>query len=287
MILIENSSLKLSIDPELGASIWDISAKVRGKWQTICPGPKEGRSIGDAKAAAMFVMVPFANRVRGNLIQDCERSWHMSANSNEPFALHGTGWEHPWKVTSHSSNACNLHLDIMGDYPLCFGADFAIELFGTSIRFDLNLTNTHSEDIPAGMGFHPYFFRNSNTELQFEADGFWQEGDDYLPTSYHNLATADGYAMSRTLPEEWQNTCYSAWNGQAVISQPDLGYQVEITGTPDLNHLMVYSSPELDRFAVEPQSHLSGETHVTKNGLRRLGPDQIWRQSMTLTIDEI
>lgn len=287
VILLENSTLRLDLDPELGAAIWSISAQVRGNWQTFCAGPGEGRSIGDAMASALFIMVPFANRVRNNTILDGERKWHMKPNTNEPLVLHGTGWERPWKITSRSSNACALHLDVMDDYPLRFGADYSIELVGMSVRFDLVLTNKHSKDMPAGMGFHPYFFRNPNTELQFEANGYWEEGEDYLPKSYYSLARAESYKVPRNLPNAWHNICYSGWNRRARISQPDLGYQVELTGTQDLNHLMVFSSPDSDRFAVEPQSHLSGETKVTQSGLRRLRPGQSWQQSMTLTVSEI
>lgn len=287
MIRLENDRLKLNVDPERGAAIWAIHARIRNQWQPVCTGDRDGQSIGDPMASALFVMVPFANRVRNNTIVDGDRRWPVTANTNEPLALHGTGWERPWQVLSHSPDACRLRLGVSDGYPLHFDADYVVALDGNSARFQLMLTNRLFEDLPAGMGFHPYFLLEQDTELQFEADGYWKEGPDYLPTRHQALSEDEGYAVSRRVPVAWQNTCYSGWDRRARITQPGLGYRLEVNASNDLGYLMVFSSPDLDRFAIEPQSHLSGRTQLTQGGLRRLPPNRSWTQEMTFTVNEI
>lgn len=287
MILLENDSLKLTVDPENGAAIWDVCAKIAGLWQPICANCKEAFENKDSKSSAIFVMVPFANRVRKNTIIDGDRKWHISANTDEPLALHGTGWERPWEIVSTNSHMCTLRLSVSDSFPIHFAADYSITLEGNSICLQLTLYNALSQSIPVGMGFHPYFPRYHDTQLQFEAVGYWEEGSDYLPTVFNRMSESQSYSGSKPLPSIWQNICYSDWERSARIKQPTLGYFLDVSASKDLDFLMVFTSPSSDRFAIEPQSHLSGQTQVTRGGLRSLMPNHSWKQEMKLTVNEI
>lgn len=287
MIDLDNGLIRLRIDPEQGACMRQLETMISSLWQPVCVPGADPLSAMVAGDSAMFVMIPFANRARDNILIDGTRIWPVEANTDEPLALHGVGWQRSWKIARQSNEGCALSLCVEDGFPYTFTATYRIKLEAQSVRFSIELENTGDTDIPVGMGFHPYFPRRPSTTLVFDARHYWHEDDNHLPMTSSSFESFDHYQTNGTLPSGWQNTCFTGWNGLARIKQPELGYALTIRGSTGLSALMVYSSAELKRFAVEPQSHLSGCTTVSPNGLRRLEPGESTSEDMWLDVEPL
>lgn len=281
MLELTSGKLRLTVDPERGASIRAFDIQTESGSRPIlapsCPDPQ------NAGQSALFPMAPFANRVRDNRLDISGRDVELTPNTVDPLCLHGWAWQRPWHVAHQASDRCllSLHLSDHG-YNLTLG--YELTLSNTSLRLDLWATNTGTHAVPVGLGFHPYFPRRPDTVLRFEARTFWPDGPGHLPTGRTAVPDSADFARGCRLPDTWRNDCFSGWAGAAFVSQAGLGYDLTLT-SPDASVLMFYADPALDRFAVEPQTHVSGETHTGPNGLLALPPNQECRITMMLSVD--
>ena len=254
-----SGQFRARVCPEWGASISELDWQGKNGWQPVLVPDPDPVGKPPALASALYLMVPFANRARGNQLFANGRKVTLSPNTTDPLALHGTGWERPWDVLAHDNFSCSLRLDVSrATYPFAFAAELHVALRGEEIRIDLALENTDESVIPVGLGLHPYFPKLVDTELRFSAQRFWLEGPGHLPTDPISLPPELDFSRGRALPATWRNNGYGGWNGRAEIVQPSLGYRLTMTASPGLSELMLYVPPGEARFALEPQSHTSG-----------------------------
>ena len=81
----------------------------------------------------------------------------------ERHTIHGSGWKVPWNVCEFQENIAVLaYLDFADVWPFPYLAHLVFELNGSTLRVNLQITNTGKSAIPAGMGLHPYFVLTTN-----------------------------------------------------------------------------------------------------------------------------
>lgn len=270
--LVDGGPLRLTVDPQNGAAVWGFDyLNGSGVWVPVLqPADPDDR---DAAGSAMFPMVPFANRARGNVLRSGTASIPLSPNTADPHAIHGFGWQHSWRMVKRDTGICRLELDVDPGMPLRFESSITITLVSGGAEFRLEMTNPNAHPIPAGLGWHPFFPHLAGTMLLFDSETFWLEGPDHLPTDSLCVPPELDFSVLRAVPATWHNNCYGGWSGYALIVQPDLGYRLEMSADPSLNHLMLYA-PQTEVFALEPQSHVSGRTWVAEGGLLALPPGE-------------
>jgi len=238
-----------------------------------------------ALASGLFWMLPFANRARNNRLHDIR----LLPNTLEPLALHGTAWQKPWTIDAVDETSASLTL--RAENPFLYSAGLKVQLQGSTCKTQLWIRNEAGQDIPAGMGAHPYFPRLSDTRMQFSASQFYLEGPDHLPTEVIQLPPELDFSVAAVLPTSWRNNAYGGWNGRATITQPSLGYQLSMIADEGLRELMFYTDPALPRFALEPQSHTSGATlqavAAPQVGLSVLHPGQTMAVRLSLTLSTL
>ena len=282
MDLTGSESLRLTLDPQNGAAVRSFTCLNRkGDWVPVLQPADPADSTADG--SAMFPMVPFANRVRGNVLRVGASTFRLTPNSADPLAIHGFGWRRAWEVVDRDAESCVLVLGADPEAPIQFAARIGVRLTGSEAEFSLDMSNPGPKPIPAGLGWHPYFPHLQRTTLSFGSDLFWLEGPDHLPTDHLRVPPELDFSTSRSVPSTWRNNCYQGWQGRAVIGQPDLGYRLEMTAGPPLRHLMFYA-PQSGVFALEPQSHVSGLTSVTKGGVRALLPGGSFASRLRLRV---
>ncbi len=286
MIELHTDHLRARVLPEIGGCIASLDLILPD--QKTCPvllAPAMANAVSgaakveDARQSAHFAMLPYVNRVPGNVIVCDGTPIPMPRNTDEPLALHGAGWNGAWKVDRSGPDHCDMILHAPVGYPFEFRADQRIELSASSLTIRLSMTNTSTGPIPAGLGFHPYFPRDPQTQLQFHADWFWLEGPGHLPTDPIRVPPELDFSKLRLLPATWRANCYTGWSGGAMIIQPSMGYRVMMDASQNLRDLMFYAPPDYAFFALEPQSHTSGyantdATAVVAKPMTVLQPEQ-------------
>ena len=159
-IMLENEKLRALIDPEKGAGIMALFVKKERKWLPLMPDTREK---GSGLESACFLMIPYSNRIENGSFT-FEGKQHQLAHGAE-HAIHGDTRHRPWLTAAQSGTSicCTFestaHREINWPWPLEARIEYALMDHVFSSR--LKLWNRGDSTMPAGLGWHPYFSRDS------------------------------------------------------------------------------------------------------------------------------
>lgn len=253
VLRLDAGLLSVGLVPEIGGSLAFFRMGGVDVMRTLTD---ERRRARDVLGVAMFPMVPYANRIAGNAFDFGGQTWQFSANNPpERFNVHGTGWHEPWKAR-REDGAITLHLEHRApDEPYSYEATQRFVLTPERLAVSLHLTNRGAVPMPFGMGLHPWFDRDPDTEVRFAAGHFYMEGPEGVATERLKTPPELDFAQGRVLPDTWRNNDYGGWSAEAEIRWPARGIGLRLAAEPVFGHLMLYADPERPYFCLEPQSN--------------------------------
>jgi aldose 1-epimerase len=136
------------------------------------------------------------------------------------------------------------------------------------------VTNTGTQPMPAGLGFHPYFPAREGERLQAGVTGVWLIDDDCLPTTVvEGPWRSDWAAGAPTAVSALIDNCYTGWDGVATLSAPG-GASTTLTASPDCRWLHVYSPPGADFVCAEPVANRPDPFSGEDSGIKVLAPGE-------------
>ncbi|CAN5145469.1 aldose 1-epimerase [soil metagenome] len=223
-----------------------------------------------------FPLVPFCNRIRDGRFSFGGREVTLAPNlGDHPHALHGQGWRGVWSVVSASETQAVLAFDhASGEWPWAYRAEQRFVLGDEGLRIDLSVTNTGTEPMPVGLGFHPYFPARAGERLQAGVTGVWMIDADCLPTIHVDGAwRSDWAAGAETAVSELIDNCYTGWTGVATLSAPG-GASTTLKASPECRWLHVYSPPGADFVCAEPVANRPDPFSGDDSGIKVLAPGE-------------
>ena len=179
--------------------------------------------------------------------------------ANEAFAIHGDGFSSAWTVAQQLSTKVQMTLESSALAGFVYKAQLSYELKAGALCMTLAVTNCADGAAPYGFGFHPWFARRHDTQLQFDSEFYWTESKDFLPLNRIACSASDprNFSTLRPVPDNWTNTAYEGWSHKATVCTPSLATIVHIEASNSLGNLMVYSpNASADFVCVEPMSHI-------------------------------
>jgi aldose 1-epimerase len=289
-ISLRSDLLHAVIAPAIGGSVTRLDLHCGGDVHPILrPSDDAALARQGASQAAMHPLLPFANRVPGNVIDLVEPPLTLQPNVvGESCALHGIGWQRAWRVLEACEDRCALELIVpREEWTFGFRAVQEFSVQGGQFRAELSIENISDRPIPVGLGFHPYIVRMTGMTLEFHADRFWLEGPGHLPTDVISLPPELDFAKPVLLPDTWRNNCYSGWDGRATLRDPVRGLELKLRASHPLRDLMLYVPPGEQYFCLEPQSHTTGAVTRVRGRqpaipLRILAPTERLAVEMTM-----
>lgn len=264
---LASGALSMVLAPAIGGS---VAVFRRGVIDVMRPlSGRDGRP-GDVLGVAMFPMIPYANRIAGNAFDFRGRTYAFQPNNPpEKFNVHGTGWHRAWEVDRADATSIVLSLTEMRDvYQYRATQTFALDPAGLTVA--MTITNEAADPMPFGFGLHPWFIRDPDVTLQFNARTFYLEEPDGLAGDRITLPPELDFRVQRPLPDRWRNNDYGGWDGLATSRFPSRQFGLRIIADPVFGHLMVYADPTKSYFCVEPQTNASGAFN-RKDGFEDVG----------------
>ena len=255
VVQLAAGGVEVGLAPGIGGSVaWF-------RWRGIDlmrPLSAEGAAARNVLGVACFPMVPYANRIEGNVFAFAGREFRFEANNPpERLNVHGTGWKRAWVVEDAGPERALVALEVAeGPYAYRAVQAFAVEDAALVVR--IAVTNRAEAAAPFGIGLHPWFERDGDVELEFAATHFYLEEPEGVAGDRVGLPAELDFAGGRRLPGRWRNNDYGGWDGRAVVRYPSRGVHVAIVAEPVFGHLMLYADPGKPFFCVEPQSNASG-----------------------------
>jgi aldose 1-epimerase len=256
-LTLKAGELEVGLVPQIGGSVSSLRWRGIDLMRRLS---KEDRDAGNVLGVAMFPMTPYANRIAGNAFDFGATRWRVLPNNPpETFNVHGSGWQHAWTVAEAGSANATLSLEIAaGAEPYSYRATQAFLLSEEGLSVTVTLTNTGTGFLPFGFGLHPWFDRDPDVTLQFQARRFYLEEPAGVSGDPITLPPELDFAEARPLPGGWRNNDYGGWGGEATIRFPTRGAGLRIKADPIFRHLMLYADPAKPYFCVEPQTNASG-----------------------------
>jgi len=258
MVEISAGPLSLGLAPDVGGSVAYFRLE-RGDAaiDLMRPLSDADRRAKNPVGAAMFPMVPFANRIADNAFSFGGRAYRFAANNPpERFHVHGTGWRSAWSVASAGRERAVLELvRERPDEPYSYRATQTFVVRPTALTVSTTIENRGTVAMPFGFGQHPWFERAADVEIRFNAGVFWIEGWDHVASERIVTPPELGFTTWRRLPSARRNNCYGLWDGRVEIRWPSRRMGLRIDAEPVFRHLMLFSDPGRSDFCLEPQTN--------------------------------
>jgi len=264
---LTSGDLSVGIRPDLGAAVmWFRGPNGDGQscdWMRTAP--PDCRSVLDT---ACFPLVPFSNRIAGARFDYGGQQIELVANWPGGMAIHGIGWQRPWRVENRAQDRMSLGLQLTREdwsWKATVGLDYSLRPGGLSMT--LRITNLSGSDMPCGLGFHPYFPRNPSTGCTIACQTFLSTDKDQLPTAFATESVVPDALLNGDLPEGGFDNCLVGWRGAAHIRQGAAG-GLRIDTEPRTDYALLYVPEDEDFFCFEPVTHIPN-AHNARDG--RLG----------------
>jgi aldose 1-epimerase len=204
-------------------------------------------------------MVPFIGRIgNGRFVFD-RVDYRLKPNMPpEPHAIHGRGWQTSWTI-NHSNNG-----DIVmeqtyhgsGDWPWSYHARQNFSAEGNTLHVNMALKNLSETQMPAGLGWHPYFPK-AGAQLEADTSAIWANVQDgIIGDRPSRLKPENDLRFLRQVDTLNLDSCYTMSRNVARIEWPERCLGISVSSGPTLNYLTVFTPPEENYFCIEPVSHI-------------------------------
>ena len=271
--------LHATFAPSHGLSVRQARARLRGG--------NEVDLLHNSLSFAGAILLPFANRIRGRLDPDgrtldanvLRRRVHLPANwsgpqpSAEKCAIHGLMYETPMRVVECGTDYVVGVLDagdFAGHWPSRTFVQMTATLRSSELELSVTAQNTGREQLPIGIGWHPYFAIPSgdreHARLHVPAarrarvtnyDDVFPTGElvDVAGTPYDFTSREGALLGSQYLDDmfvDLERT--SAGYTEIELHDPQSRYHMRLTAqSRHVTAVQVYAPPDRPFIAIEPQ----------------------------------
>jgi aldose 1-epimerase len=272
MILLSLASGRLAVElaPAAGGSIARLAVDGADLLRTMTPADI---ASGKGNNAAVYPLVPFSNRIAGGLLVFEGEEIVLGRNwpgVNHP--LHGDGWANAWRVVQSDARSAEIaYLHERGEgalgWPFRYRARQSYALHEDRLTVRIAVDNLEDRPVPAGIGLHPFFLREPDSQLACRTTAVWRTDAEVLPVERTPVPTEWDFAAARRVDGVVLDNCFDGWDGRASIAWPSRRLRLDLQASQPFRHLVLYVPPGQPFFCVEPVSHANGQV-----GLSPLGP---------------
>ena len=285
---LRHGGLELDLCPEIGGCI----AAFRFRNHDLLRPAGHLTTAVDVQRASTFPLVPFSNRVGYATFTFERETVHLAPNfPPEPHAIHGVGWELPWRVAHAGESSAELVLrHAIPDTPFDFEAVQHVVLASDRLELRLALTNRGERRMPAGIGYHPFFVRTDGATLQTQLRHVWLPDEEKLPRERIELPETWDFSRPRPVSTLEMDHCFDGWDGEATICWPETARRVIIEADPVFRHAVIFIPPGADFFCFEPVTNANDAFNLAARGVEDVGmvvlaPGETLEGTVNLSVD--
>ena len=284
MLVLEGGGYEIAISPRNGAQLHRLTFESRPVLRTV------SSDNTDPLSASCFPLIPFSNRLLNGQFEIGGATRKVASNwDGDEHAIHGEGWLADWDVLHSNAASCLLGFAGGANWPWRYRGEQAIWASPSGVYLWLRITNLSDTEMPAGLGFHPYFERFDDTRLQFQADRIRAPIEAGL-TPITGLEPDFDFSGGGSPSARFIDHCYGGWDGAASIQQPSRGLSIKVAALSSAKWCVVYCPEREDFFCFEPVSHVNGALYDPdnkSNGLVWLKPNEEFSFGMRVSAERL
>lgn len=265
VLLLRAGRLAVDLVPGAGGSI----ARFRvGAVDVLRPMTAAAMNSGRGNNAAAYPLVPFSNRIANGRLDFEGKIFQLRNNwPGVAHPMHGDGWSHGWDVVhadERSAEIAYLHerAGTEGGWPFRYRARQSYRVAADRLTVGMAIDNLEDQPVPAGLGLHPFFVRERDTELCCRTQAVWKTDAEVLPVERVPVPPERDFSEPRRVDEMMLDNCFDGWSGRAAITWPGRRLRLDLEATEPFRHVVIYVPPDQPYFCVEPVSHASGQVGV-------------------------
>jgi aldose 1-epimerase len=262
LVTLQAGRLAVELAPQAGGSIARFA--VDGA-DIMRPMTADDIASGKGNNAATYPLVPFAGRIgEGRLVFQGETIRLAPNWPGVRHPMHGDGWCNAWQVArSDAASAVLTYLHepagAQGGWPFRYRAEQHFRLEQDRLTMRISIENLEERPVPAGIGLHPFFVRDADSELTCRTEAAWRTDAEVLPVERIPVPPAWDLSAGRRVDSVALDTPFEGWDGRATLAWPRRRLRLDMLAEPTLRHLVLYLPSGKDFFCVEPLSHSPGQ----------------------------
>ena len=270
LLSLRSRRLGLDLAPEAGGSIARFTAD--GSVDLLRPATPQVLASGKGNNAACYPLVPFSGRIaEGRFSFEGAEVVVPSNWPDQRHPMHGDGWARPWMVKRIDECCADVvyEHDAKEGWPFRYRARQTYRLDDEALTVGMSLENLEAHAVPAGLGLHPFFVRESDTTLHCRTRHMWRTDTEVLPIEQIAVPAQASFAAARRVDETTLDNGFEGWDGHAAIVWPKAGLRLELIATEPFRDVVIFVPPGRPYFCVEPVSHVPGaigSTHLVAGG---------------------
>ncbi len=283
MIELRAGETRVTLCPQMGGGVLSFSWRGRDVFRPT-------REPEGPLDLASFAMLPFVGRITDGRFCVDGQNVQLPVNAPEvdpANAIHGHGWLAPWRATTEAARVHLIYDHLSDAWPWAYRAEQILEVDDLGLTHTLVLTNISQTPMPAGMGLHPYFPRNGQTQLHALLRGEVNAPPDGIDMRDQGRDWWAGAAVSSRVVDR----AYAFRQGDMTLTWPDRRLRLLIIPTEDYPHTVVYAPAGADFVCVEPISHLpdalNSAAPQSVTGLKWLAPGARWQASVRFQVSDL
>jgi aldose 1-epimerase len=272
-------NLEARIAPPAGGNLYSLQA---GDDELLYQPPSLGELI--EQRAGTPVLFPTPNRVRDGKMVFEGRSFQFPPNNQNNF-IHGFARKRPWQTGPVQADGSSARAELslawderqpdFAQFPIKHRLTVVYTLRRTGIRFEYRVDNLDTSRLPFGFGLHPYFrIPGDRSEVRIKVPlDKRMEAQEMLPTG--ELAAVEGtdydLRRPRKLAELKLDDVYfgMAPGKPAWFELSQHGLRVELGGSKELTHLVVFTPPDRPFFCIENQTSSTDAHNLWAQGKKK------------------
>lgn len=273
-------NLEAIVEPEFGGRITAFRHNGIDLFLPVADGQRDPASAG---AGGCFPLVPWSNRVRDGRMAAAGQVLTLDKTERGAGnAIHGHGRRRGWSVTADGAPT-SLRMNYehpAGEegWPFAYGADQIVSLSDEALSITLAVQNRSGDEMPVGLGLHPYLPRTPEMGLWFAAATQWPPVDGKFPAGPQPIPAELDFSEPQAVVTGLDQG-FGGWGGDAHAIWPERGLALSIHGGAALSHFIVFTPPEKDFLCLEPVTHCIDASNLAFKGVsgtgdRTLAPDE-------------
>jgi aldose 1-epimerase len=285
LLALRTGRLGVELAPAAGGSVARFTCD---DMDVLRPMTAAAIASGKGNNAALYPLVPYSNRIRDGRLAFQGESFQLARNwPGIGHPIHGDGWAQAWTVVSATAASAEIvyeheRSEEHGGWPFRYRARQHFRVDDDRLTIRLALENLEDRAVPAGIGLHPFFVRDPDTELSLRTRAVWTADAETLPVERIAVPPDWDFRAARRVDNVRLDNCFDGWDGQAMILWPQCRLRLDLEASEPFRHVVIYIPAGERHFCVEPVSHANGQV-----GLSRLGAGGLLEGEVVLRLSDL
>jgi aldose 1-epimerase len=275
VITLTHGAARLRCVPALGGRITACALEqADGRAVPVLhPYPEAETGLERWAKGGIYPLVPYWGRIAQSVLHHAGHAYPLAPHPDAaPHTLHGIAHRRAWTVQDSGADFAVISYRHEADahWPWPFRAELRLALRSSVLGLAIAVTNTGGQDMPAGIGLHPYLPRGAALRVQFAAERCWGSTSDHLATEPGPVPATADFSAERALSNDASTVFYEGWHSPVTLRH-GRGPRLLLSASDTLDHLVLHQPEGAPYLCVEPASHVADAFNLHARGVAGTG----------------